>query len=303
MVALVKSAQFGVRGGVQRQIVQRRQVVHMAVQIAIGFDGHELAANGQPVQRLAQVLARSALDVGRIGHQGIERAILQQPFGSRFGAYLVHAGDVVGGIAHQGLKVDHQLRRHAKFVLHASSIAALAGHGVDHGDVRVNKLAQVLVAAGDDDVDILAGRGFGQRADYVVCLDPFDGEHFPALQPHHFVDGGDLAAQVVRHGRAVRLVVGIQRVAKRFAFGIEHASRPGGGVFACQRLQHVDHDAQRARGLAAAIGQGDAPVPPGMKGAVQIAGAIYQQQQWLGRRGGGGRIGMVGLHPGIVHGF
>ena len=266
----------------------------MVVQIAIGFDGDELPPNGQPVQRLAQVFSGSAFDIGGVGHQCIERTVAVQPFGRRFGAHFVHAGNVVGGVAHQGLKVDHQAGRHAKFLLHTSNVAALAGHGVDDRDVRIDQLAQVFVAAGDDDVNALRRRCARQGADHVVGFYPLDSQYLPALQAHHFVDRLNLAAQIVGHGRAVRLVVGIQVVAKGFALGIKHAGRPGGRVIFGQRLHHIDHDAQRPGGLAAAVWQGHAPVAARVKGAVQVAGAIDQQQS--GGQGVGSRRRGVVLH-------
>jgi hypothetical protein len=43
------------------------------------------------------------------------------------------------------------------------------------------------------------------------------------------VDGRDLAAQVVGHGAALRLVFGVERIAKGGALGVEHAGRVGAG--------------------------------------------------------------------------
>ena len=214
----------------------------------------------------------------------------------------MHAWHVVGGIAHQGLEVDHLGRRNAEFALHSGGIASFAIHRVDYGDVRIHQLAQILVAAGDDDVDALSGRGFGQGANDIVGLHALNGQHFPALQAHQFVNGVELAAQIIGHGRAVALVVGIERVAKSFTLGVEHAGRPDGWIFLGQRLHHVDHDAQRARGLAAAVGQGHAPVAAGMEGPVEVTGTIDQQQHGIGGRGGW-LDGVVGVHCGIVPAF
>ena len=72
LVTLVEIAQCG---GVSRLFGQRLklwQPIDMAAQVAIGFDGDQLLADGQPVERLAQVFTCRALDVGGIGHQGIE---------------------------------------------------------------------------------------------------------------------------------------------------------------------------------------------------------------------------------------
>jgi hypothetical protein len=50
-----------------------------------------------------------------------------------------------------------------------------------------------------------------------------------------------------------------------------------------QRLHHVDHDADGAGLLHRAIGQCRAhAVATGKKGAIQVAGAVHQQQGFLG---------------------
>jgi hypothetical protein len=78
----------------------------------------------------------------------------------------------------------------------------------------VHQLAQVLVAAGDDHVDALGRRGLRQGGDHVIGLHAGHGHHLPAQQLHHLVDGLDLAAQIVGHGRARGLVLGVHLVAE-----------------------------------------------------------------------------------------
>jgi hypothetical protein len=130
-----------------RDALERRQPHHMRSQITVGADGHEPATLRQPVERLAQVLAGLALDLGRMRDQFVERAVLQQPLGGCLGADLVDARHVVDRVADQRLVIHHQRRRHAELRRHASHVALLAVHRVDDGDVRVDQLTQVLVAA------------------------------------------------------------------------------------------------------------------------------------------------------------
>ena len=180
------------------------------------------------------------------------------------------------------------MRRHAEFGLHAGHVAALAVHRVDDGDVAVHQLRQVLVAAADNDFNALSSGGHRQRADHVVGLDPGHVQHLPAHQAHDFVDRLDLRAQIVRHRRAVRLVLGIQRVAKGRAFGVEDTGGKIGRHLLAQALQHVDHAANGAGRRARRITRHHAQIGHRMKRAVQIAGAVHQQQGF-------------GLGRGVVH--
>ncbi len=201
-VLLVEGAQGLGLGFAHAHRVQRGQAGDVVGQRAVGLHGDELAAQGQLAagNGLAQVVARHTLDGVGVGNQVVERAIFFQPLGGGFGAHLGHAGHVVHGVAHQGLVVHHQRGGHAKLGRHARHVAALAAHGVDDGDVLVDQLAQVFVAAGDDDLDALRGGRVGQGGDDVVGLHAGHGHHLPAQQVHHLVDGLDLAAQVVGHG-------------------------------------------------------------------------------------------------------
>ena len=235
----------------------------------------------QPRQRTAQVLADCPFDVARIGHHRVQRTIFLQPLGSGFGAHFVDAWHVVHRVAHQNLVVHHQARGHAEFRLHTGQVAALAVHGVDDGNVLIDQLRQVFVAAGDDDLDALPGCDDGQRANDVVGLHAGHVQHGPAQQAHHFVDRRDLAAQIVRHGRTLRLVLRIDRVAKRGAFGVEHASRIVAAHFLAQALHHVDHAPYRARGRTGGVARYGAQIGHGMECTVQVAGAIDQQQGFL----------------------
>ena len=228
--------------------------------------------------RVTQILSGHALDVGGVLDQLVERSVFQQPLGGGLGAHLGNAGHVVHGVADEGLKVDHQIRRHAELGGHAGHVALLAVHGVDDGDAVVHQLRQVLVAAGDDHVDPLLGRDVGERGDHVIGLDAGNRHHFPAQQLHHFMDRLDLRAQVVRHGGTLGFVFGIDLVAEGRAAGVEHADGVVGGDVLAQRLHHIDHAANRAGGRTARVTGNGAQVGHGMEGAVEVAGAVYQHQ-------------------------
>ena len=292
---LVEGFQRGAVFRASGEGIERRQASHMVGQIAVCLDAEQFTPLGQPVQRLAEVFTSGALDVVGMRHHAVERAVFQQPFHGRLRAHFLHAGHVVHRVAHQGLVVHHQARRHTKFGLHTSQVTPLAVHRVDHGDVRVHQLAQVLVATGDGDVHALLRRSLRQRADHVVGLDAGHIEHLPAHQLHHFMDGWNLAAQIVRHRRAVGLVVGVQRVAEGWALGVKHAGGVIGRHVLAQLLQHVDHAADRPGGRALRVAGVGAQVGHGVEGAVQVAGAVNKQQ--------GARRNGIGHFSGLLSGW
>ena len=231
-------------------VLQLGEAGDVVLQVAVGADGEQLAALGQPVQRLAQVLAHRALHFVGARHQRVQRAEFLEQLHGRLGADLVDAGHVVDRVAHQGLVIDHQPRRHAELRLDAGRVAPSVVHGVDHGHVLVHQLRQVLVAAGDHGDQAALGGHARERADHVVGFHAGNVQHLPAQQPHHLVDRLDLRAQVVGHGRARRLVLGIESSRKVWPGRVEHAGRVVGAHVAPQLLHHVDHAADGAGGRA-----------------------------------------------------
>ncbi|MCY1511959.1 hypothetical protein D9M68_464030 [compost metagenome] len=283
---LVEGLQLGRLRRADRQAFERGQAFDKAVQVAVGADGDEAFAQRQLVERLAQVFAGGALHFGGAFDQRIERAVFEQPFRGGLRADLGHAGHVVDRVADERLVVDHEAGRHAELGRHAGDVALLAVHRVDDGDVLVDQLAQVLVAAGHDHFDALRGRHLGERADHVVGLDIGHREHRPAQQLDHFVDGVDLAAQVVGHRRAVGLVLGVPVVAEGLAGGVEDAGRVVGAHLAAQRGHHVDHAPDRPGGRALGVAGHGAQIGHRVEGPVQVARAIDEQQRFLvGHRG------------------
>ncbi len=211
-------------------------------EIAVGLHGQQLAALGQPVERVAQVLADHALDLAGAGDHAVERAVFAQPLDRRLRADLGHARHIVHGVTDQRQVIDDLPGRHAELGQHAGRIERLVAHGVDQRDMVVHQLGEVLVAGRDNGADALPGGAFGQRADHVVGLHAVDHQDGPAERAHGFVDRLDLLAQVIGHRRPVLLVGGVQFVAEGLAFSVENASAILGRVVVAQLAQHV-HDA------------------------------------------------------------
>ena len=245
-----------------------------------------MAGQGEPVQALAQVLAHLALDVAGVGHDPLQVTVFLEPLDGGLGAAAGDTGDVVDAVADQGQVVDDALRRYAKLGDDPLPVQALVAHGVDQGDMLVHQLRQVLVAGGDEGRQLL-GRGAGrQGANDVVGL---DRRHRQQRQPQGADDGVqglDLLPQVVRHGRAVGLVLRVEVVTEGLARGVEDHRHQFRLVVLPQLAQHVDHAHQGAGGLALGVGQ----LWQGVVGAKEVGGSVDEDEGiGLGHGGGPGR--------------
>ena len=188
----------------------------------IALHGEELARLRQPVLHLAQVLAGEPADLIGLRDHALERAVLHDPLARGLRSDLVDARDVVDLIADQGEVVHDPVRRHAELGLDAFHVQLFIGHGVDPQRAFVHELRQVLVAGRDHGAPAAFRRLVGERRDHVVGFHALDGEERPAERLDRLVERLDLAREVVGHGGARRLVVGIHLVAKGPALGVEH---------------------------------------------------------------------------------
>src|SRR5690606_29712823 len=123
-----------------------------------------------------------------------------------------HAGDVVDLVAHQREEIDYQLRPDTELGAYAFDVVDATGHGVDQGNVRADQLRHVLVAGGNHHVAPQRRALPRQGADHVIRLDPLDAEQRQAQRTHAGMQWLDLAAQIIRHRRAVGFVFGEQLV-------------------------------------------------------------------------------------------
>ena len=79
----------------------------------IGANGRDLAAQQRVINVRAQVLAHLALDLVGMCDDLIQAAVLRNKRARLFGADARHAGDVIGRITLQAIKVGHERRRDA----------------------------------------------------------------------------------------------------------------------------------------------------------------------------------------------
>ncbi len=187
-----------------------------------------------------------------------------------------HAGNVVHLVPHQGQIVDDELGRYAELLDHPFPIGLHVLHGIDQSDMVGDQLRHVLVASADQHRQLFLGRLAGQSADHIVGFNPFHHQEGETHRLDHLVDGGNLAAQIVRHAGPVGLVFGIDVVAEGLAFGIEHHGHVAVGILLAQAAHHVGHDtdgAARQTGRGAQIG-----LLGGKEGAVKIRGAVDQNK-------------------------
>ena len=79
----------------------------------IGTNGRHLAAQQRVVDVRAQVLAHLALNLVGVRDNLVQAAILRNKRTRLFGADARHAGDVIGGVTLQAIKIGHERRRNA----------------------------------------------------------------------------------------------------------------------------------------------------------------------------------------------
>ena len=178
----------------------------------IGTNGCDLAAQQRVVDMRAQVLAHLALDLVGMCDDLVQAAVLRDERARLFGADARHAGNVVGSIALQAVKIGHERRCNAVIqVVHAlgrhNRHVGQAFAGRDHVDVLGHELIHVAVAGHQQHV----AAGFLAQARHGAQ----DIVTFPALglQNRHverseqLLNHGELRVQVGVHGRTLRLVL------------------------------------------------------------------------------------------------
>ena len=164
--------------------------------------------------------ARDPLD---IGHDVVERAVFLQEFGGCLQTDAGDSGHVVHRVANERLQVDDLLRRNAPVLEQCLAIEDCPLAQVVKADAVVDQLPAILVVGADKDIDAAAGRGRRHRGNNIIRLIARLAED---RQPHGFqqpIDLGNLQLKIIRRGRPVGLVVGIDGVAEGWARLVESA--------------------------------------------------------------------------------
>ena len=197
-----------------------------------------------------QVFADLSLHGGSCGPDFIDAAEFRNPLGRRLRTAPLDPGDVVDLVAHQRKVVDHAFGRHAVLFNHAGAVIELRVHRIENHDIIVDELRKILVAGSDNRLDALALRHSGERPDDVVGLDSGDNEHLPAERRHYFFKGLDLHAEIVGHGRAIGLVLGIHLMTEGLSRRIENDRRHIGLRERMNAREHSEEALDRSGGLA-----------------------------------------------------
>ncbi len=139
--------------------------------------------------------------------------------------------------------------RHSELRDHAIAIEARVGHRIDERHVFADQLRKILIGRRDDDAALCARRLIRQRSDYVVRFDAVDDQQRQSHRANDVVDRRDLNAQIVRHGRTIRLVFRIEFVAEGATFRVEHDGNRTSRIILGESLQHSDDASHRAGGM------------------------------------------------------
>ena len=139
----------------------------------------------------------------------------------------------------------------------------------------VDQLRHVLVAGGDHHRTAGVGALARQGADYVVGLYAVNAQQRQAECANGGVQGLDLGAQVIGHGRAMRLVLLEHLVAEGRPLGVEYHGNRAAGILLEQAFQHVQHAFHGAGRLPLAGSQGWQRV----EGAIKVGRAVHQDER------------------------
>ena len=230
--------------------------------------------------RLVGILGQVAavLKTGQVGgvvDRALDRAIGLDQLPGAFGADAGHAGDVVDVVSHQAEQVGHLTRQHAillldlRRVVEAGLVAVTA-----QPHVIVDKLQEVFVFGGDDCADAGGRGGPGEGANDVVGLVAVHLDHRDTHRLEDLAHPRELRTQIVRHRRAIGLVLRVFLVPDRLAAGIEDHSDVV-GFFLVQEL--AQHGGEAVGGVRRnTSGRGE--LRQRVVGAVNLVVGIHQAQ-------------------------
>ena len=166
------------------------------------------------------------------------------------------AGNVVTGVARERQPVHHLRGLNSDDLLHLVRIAnrlsiAARPRRLQHTDVVVHQLKQVLVTGHDKDFRPLRGPGPRQRANHVVGFKAFQLHQRQSHGAAESLDVGKLQLQIVGEFRPVGLVFLKELVAERGRRQIERHGKVIGLMVLQQLPQRADEDVNGLGGHSA----------------------------------------------------
>ncbi len=273
------------------------QIGHPQRQLHVTDELVELLVAQHVGQVRADGLAGLARDLVDLGHQLVERAVLEQPLRRRLRPHPRHAGQVVAGLADQRGEIAVEPRRDAVLGLdrgrrHPGQLGD-APHRVEHGAGVGDELEGIPIARADQRLDAgVAGLG-GEGGDDVVGLEPLHLDVPDPQRGQHLLDQADLALEVGRRLGPTRLVLGVGLGAERPAGHVERHTQVGGLLVP----QHVDqHRGEAVDGVRRLPGRGG-EVLHGQSEERAVGQRMAIEQQKPGTRNSSGHETNSSLDP------
>ena len=224
-------------------------------QRGVGVQLHELAAQQRLLLVLHEVLApRLAGELLNVFVDALQAAVLLQQLPRIDRPDQRHAGHVVRRVADHSEKIDDLVRRDSPNLAERLAIEDLVFADVVELHPIGNQLPAILVAGHQQAVSVELLDDPGERGQEVVRLERRQPQTGNPQRLNDPMAGDDLRGKVVGHGGAIRLVLRVHRVAKRFARHVERAKREIRPL-RFQQVQQVPREAvHRRHGLAARTG-------------------------------------------------
>ena len=132
------------------------------------------------------------------------------------------------------------MRCNPKFLFYARCIQLGIGHGIDQGDPVIDQLRHVLVTGRYQHFVTLVHGPRGQCSNHIIRFDVRLRDQHEAQCANHRMQGFDLYAKLIRHGRTVSLVVTVQFVPEVLSFGIKDHCNVARMFLAEQLPDHID---------------------------------------------------------------
>lgn len=219
-------------------------------------------------------------DFGGAVEEGFEGAELVEEGDGALVANAGSAGDVVGGIAHQGEEVGDPFGGDAlEFPDFSGVVEGVLLHGIEHEDLFGDELEHVLVAGDDPGFEAFGGGAAGHGADDVVGLEAGGFENRDAEGGEHLLDHRNLFKEFGRSLGAGGFVCGEGFVAEGGPFRFKDGGEKGGIELLPEASEHGIEDVNGLGGTAAggAHGGGAGPLPR-MEGAEDEVEAVEQKE-------------------------
>ena len=211
------------RGDLGHGCAFKCEIVRADLKVHVRDHLRERAVHLHLLDAVAEVLARHALNLIRVGDELVERTVLEDPLGGGLLADLRHARQVIRRVAAQRREVRVLRRGELVLLLHRGGRKAMqrrhAAHGIENGRRVIDEL-QVVTVTGDDEC-VVVRRLRCERGHDVVGLKVLARERRNAQRLQDLTDELNLAAELLRRGLALRLVLREHLRAERLASHVE----------------------------------------------------------------------------------